>query len=63
MKNPKFRIWEKVKSGNFFSTIISISRNQYDNSRYKYKLAGSLADFTEEDNIEKPTDYELWTYY
>ncbi len=63
MNNPKFKIWDKVKSRNFFSTIIAIKINEYDNYKFTYKLFGSLADFTEEENLEKPTDYELKTYY
>lgn len=64
-KEPKFRIWDKVKvkAWDFFTTIKAISAD--DNSDFKYLIDtyNSELSMKLEEELERPTDYELWTYY
>lgn len=64
-KEPKFRIGDKVKvkAWGFFTTIKAISAD--DNSDFKYLIDAYNSELSLklEEELEIPTDYELWTYY
>ena len=60
---PKFKVWQKIKTGwYFFSTIIAMFYSEIYET-WRYSINWSLQDFTNEKEIERPTNYELSIYY
>lgn len=64
-KEPKFRIWDKVKvkAWEFFTTIKAISADDDSDFKYLIDTYNSELSMKLEEELERPTDYELWTYY
>ena len=64
-KQPKFRIGDKVKvkAREFFTTIKAISADDDSNFKYLIDTYNSELSMKLEEELERPTDYELWTYY
>lgn len=66
MKDPKFRIWSKVKveDDSYYWIVTGIQNKYRGNDKYDivYYISGRV-NYEWEQYVKTPTDYELGTYY